>query len=63
MIYALCFMIYAHESENPEMFELGGTSGHLDQPAGFMANRSAPAKVSIRHMGREDSSLWAATPV
>lgn len=56
-------MIYAYESESPEMFEVGGTSGHPDQPAGFTANGSAPAKVNIRHLGREDRSLWAATPV
>lgn len=56
-------MIYAYESESPEMFEPGGTSGHLDQPAGFMANGSAAAKINIRHISREDSSLWAPTPV
>lgn len=60
---SLGVMIYAYESESPEMFEVGGTSGHPDQPAGFTANGSAPAKVNIRHLGREDRSLWAATPV
>lgn len=30
-------MIYASESENPGIFELGGASGHLSQSDGFMA--------------------------
>lgn len=33
-------MIYASESENPGMFELGGASGHLGQSDGFMAREA-----------------------
>lgn len=33
-------MIYASESENPEMLDLGGTSGPPNQSAGFTAEET-----------------------
>lgn len=49
---------------NRDIFELGGTSGHLAQFAGLTAQRRALAKVNIGHQcTQEDSAQWLATPV